>query len=74
MMKVYSTKHFANRLDRGFDMSVIAQLISAALQFPERERFRETNGHSTICAVRKGNVLRLTTGWVGNSKHENIAA
>jgi hypothetical protein len=73
-VKVYSTKHFAERLERGFDMSVIAQLINVAVRFPERERFRETNGHSTICAVRKGDTLRLTTGWVGNAKHEKVAA
>lgn len=73
-MKVYSTKHFSERLDRGFDMSVIAQLIGVAIQFPERTRFKETNGRSTICAVRKGDTLRLTTGWVGNAKHEKVAA
>lgn len=73
-MKIYSTKHFAERLDRSFDMSVIAQLIEAALRFPEQTRFRETNGRSTICAVRKGDTLRLTTGWVGNAKHEKVAA
>lgn len=73
-MRVYSTKHFSERLDRTFDMSVIAQLIDVAIKNPTREKFKETNGNSTICAVRKGDTLRLTTGWVGNSKHEKVAA
>lgn len=72
-MRIYSTKHFAERLDRGFDMSVIAQLIDVAIRFPERSKFEESNGRSTICAVRKGEVLRLTSGWVGNRKHAKAA-
>lgn len=73
-MRVYSTTHFAERLPRGFDMSVIVQLINVALQNPGRKHFTETNGRSTICAVRKGDTLRLKTGWVGNRKHEKVAA